>query len=414
MQPRDQGSAPQSAARATYAEAYRPSGVPVRRPLPPVQDPYTSLGIQIGSFLLRPSIEVTRGYDSDPARTAGGRGSYFTTIDSALQLRSQWTRHAFGVDLHGNFINYDALSSSNRPQAEARTFTRLDITRDTRVDLEGRFALSTDYPGSPNLPAGIAKLPIYTTYGSSAGLTQRFNRLELSVKGTIDRTEYQDSKLTDGTTSSNHDRDFNQYGGHFRASYELIPGVKPFAELGGDMRQHDVEFDRNGFQRSSGALTPKAGTTFELTRMLTGEISVGYLARHYRDPALADLRGVVADASLAWAASGLTTVKLTANSRAEEATVAGVSGALRRDVAVQVDHAFRRWLTGTLKLGYGFDEYVGNSREDSRTSLGAALTYKLNRELSLRGEYRRETLHSNAANVDYDANIFILGLKLQR
>ena len=123
---------------------------------------------------------------------------------------------------------------------------------------------------------------------------------------------------------------------------------------------------------------------------------------------------MVADASLIWAASGLTTAKLTANSRAEEATVAGVSGALRRDVGLQIDHAFRRWLIGTLKLGYGVDQYIGNGRDDTRTSLGAALTYKLNRDLALKGEYRRETLHSNVANVDYDANIVTIGLKLQR
>jgi hypothetical protein len=407
-------SASQIAARAPYAEAYRSPDAPMRRPPAPPQDPFEPLGLRIGSFLLRPSFEIARGFDSNPARVTGGHGSYYTRVEPALQLRSQWARHAYGADLRGNFTSYDTLSSSNRPQVDARTFTRFDVTRDTRVDLESRFILSTDYPGSPNLQADIAKLPIYYSYGSTAGLTQRFNRLELSVKGNADRTQYLNSKLIDGKTSSNRDREFDQYGGQLRASYELTPGVKPFVELGGDTRQHDLAFDRNGFQRDSRALIPKAGTTFELTRKLTGEVSAGYLTRQYLDPALPDLRGVVADASLIWTASGLTTAKLTANSRAEESTVAGVSGALRRDAALQIDHAFRRWLIGTLTLGYGVDQYIGNGREDSRTSLGTALTYKLNRDLWLKGEYRRETLHSNTPNVDYDANIFTIGLKLQR
>jgi hypothetical protein len=115
-----------------------------------------------------------------------------------------------------------------------------------------------------------------------------------------------------------------------------------------------------------------------------------------------------------WTATGLTTATLTASSRAEESTVAGVSGALRRDVNLQIDHAFRRWLIGTLRFGYGDDQYIGNGREDTRTSLGAAIAYKLTREVVLRGEYRHETLRSNAANADYDADVFMLGMKLQR
>ena len=56
-----------------------------------------------------------------------------------------------------------------------------------------------------------------------------------------------------------------------------------------------------------------------------------------------------------------------------------------------------RWLIWTVKAGYGFDDYVGASngsaeRKDTRTSLGTALTYKFNREFSLKGEYRYDQL----------------------
>ena len=199
-----------------------------------------------------------------------------------------------------------------------------------------------------------------------------------------------------------------------RASYEVYPGVKPFAELGADTRKHELQYDRDGYQRDSQAITPKVGGTFEITRKLTGEVAVGYLTRHYQDPRLRDLRGVIFDASLKWEATGLTTATLTASSRGEETVVPGWSGALRRDVGVQVDHLFRRWLIGTVKIGTGFDEYVGSERADTRTSLGAALTYKFNRDLSLKGEYRYDWLRSNVTGVDYNASVFLVGLKLQR
>jgi hypothetical protein len=406
--------APQAAGRASYAEAYRPPDMPSRRPAPPVRDDFEPLGVRVGDFLLRPAIEISRGFDSNPARVPAGASSAFTMVAPELQVRSQWLRHELGASLRGRYTDYDTLSSADQPFADGRVFGRIDVTRQTRIDIENKVLLSTDYPGSPNLPANLARLPVFVTYGGAAGLSHRFNRLELSGKVSVDATRYQDSELTDGTTSSNRDRDFNQYGGVLRAAYEVMHGVKPFVEIGANTRQHELQFDRNGFQRDSQALTPKAGTTFVLSGKLTGEMAVGYLTRRYRDAALPDLRGMVANGSLVWSASGLTTLTLSANSRAEESVVAGVSGALRRDAGVQIDHAFRRWLIGTLKFGYGLDQYVGNGRDDTRTSLAAAVTYKLNPEVWLKGEYRHETLRSNFPNVNYDANIALIGLRLQR
>ncbi len=54
------------------------------------------------------------------------------------------------------------------------------------------------------------------------------------------------------------------------------------------------------------------------------------------------------------------------------------------------------------------------TRADARGSLSAALTYKLNREVALKGEVRQDWMRSNAANVDYNATTYLFGLKLQR
>jgi hypothetical protein len=58
--------------------------------------------------------------------------------------------------------------------------------------------LTTQRPGSPELPAGAAGVtvtnqPIIFSSGATLGATQRFNRLELSLKGTFDRTVNQNA-----------------------------------------------------------------------------------------------------------------------------------------------------------------------------------------------------------------------------
>ena len=101
--------------------------------------------------------------------------------------------------------------------------------------------------------------------------------------------------------------------------------------------------------------------------------------RRYKDPQLQDIAGLTLDGSLTWLMSALTTVKLTAKTTVEETTVVGVSGMFSREVALQVDHAFRRWLIATLKFTAGVDQYVGSDRADDRFSASLGLTYKLNR-----------------------------------
>jgi hypothetical protein len=316
--------------------------------------------------------------------------------------------------LRGTYSAYGQTPSLDRPYFDGRINGRIDVLRTTRVDVEARTLLSTDNPGSPDIPADLARLPIYTSVGGSLGVTQQFNRLEVALKGSLDRVTYDKSEFADGSTASNADRNYNQYAIQLRAAYELTPGMKPFVEATFDQRIRDQEVDAFGLRRSSDGVTGRVGTTFEFSRKLTGEVSIGYLNRSYRDPTLPDLQGLIADASLIWTATALTTVKLTAKSTADESTLPGVAGVLRRDVGLQIDHAFRRWLIATARVGYGNDTYEGSTRNDDRYVAALAITYKLNRNMQLKGELRQEWLRSNIPGNDYTASIALVGLRLQR
>jgi hypothetical protein len=399
-------------------------------------DPYAALGMHAGAFTLYPAIELIGGYDSNPGHVTGGAGASLYTVSPELLAQSNWSRHELKADLRGSYTGYspDTSPTLSRPNFNGKVDGRVDVTKDTRIDLGSRLLVSTDNPGSPNLRPGLANLPIFATYGGGAGIGQKFSRFDLSIKGDAERTAYQNSTLTDGSTESNDDRNYNQYGGTLRGGYELTPGVKPFVEIGADTRVHDLNADIAGYQRNSKGLTGMVGSTFELTRLLTGEVALGYTKRNYEDPRLPPLSGLIGGASLVWTANSLTNVKLTAKSSVGESTIAGVSGVLYRDVGLQVDHSFRRWLIGTAKLGFGLDTYVGADvitgidpicdcvvtlpgggvdRQDKRFSAGLGLTYKLNRSVQIKGEFRQDWLRSNVTGSDYTASIFLLGLRFQ-
>jgi hypothetical protein len=405
-------------------------------------DPYAPLGLRLGSFLFYPSLELTGGYSSNPAGVPDGKGAALYSVEHDLQVRSDWSNHELTADLRGSYTGYspDTEPTLSRPHFDGKVASRIDVSKLTKLNFDTHVLVATDDPGSPNLQAGLAKLPVYATYGGNAGVSHRFNRFELAVKGGAERTVYQDSELTDGTTASNADRQYNQYGGTLRGSYELLPGVKPFVEVEADRRVHDTETDLSGFKRDSKGWSASAGSTFDISHVLTGEFSLGYATRAYEDERLDDIDGLIGSASLVWEADALNTVKLTASSSIGESTLPGVSGVFYRDAGVQYDHAFRRWLIGSVKLGIGYDTYKNGATEtsggttttvcscttvtstpttvvtdriDTRYSAGVGLTYKLNRSFQIKGEFRQDWLTSNVEGVDYTASTVLLGVRWQ-
>jgi len=388
---------------------------PRPRPVAPDDDPFGPTGIHAGTFFLRPALEVMAGYDTNPARSVTNpKGSSQLTVAPELVGHSDWERHQLDVAIRGSYSYYPEVRLADRPNLDARADGRIDASKDTRIDVQGRYVLATDYPGSPNIAADFAKLPIYTDVGATLGVGQHFNRLDVSLKGTVARIDWQDSLLTNGARQSNADRNYNQYAGILRGSYEVTPGVKPFAEVDVDTRIHDITPDRTGADRDSDGVTMKAGTAFEFTRKLTGEISVGYLNRYYQDPHLPNVHAPLIDASLIWAASALTTIKFASATTVSESVLTDVSGVLVHSNGLEVSHAFRRWLIATAKFGYEIDDYIGSLRQDHKYLAGLSLTYKLNRDFWLKGELREEWLSSNIPNSNYAATIALLGLRLQR
>src|SRR6267142_6630727 len=402
------------------------AGQPPRKRLRIDDDPFGAVGDYAGSFLIKSAVELGGGYDTNPARTFVPKGSPFYVVAPEFLAVSDWERHAVVADLRGSFTGYgnnfpppaDGTISSapvnlDRPDFIGHVDGRLDVSRDTHVLGQARLRLSTDNPGSPNIQAGLARYPVYTTLGSTIGVDQSFNRLQLSAGGTVDRTVYTDSKLTDGTSTSNDDRNFNQFGGVGRVSYDLLPGVKPFAEVEGDRRVHDVKLDRSGFQRDSSGGYLKAGSSFEFSRLLTGEISVGYAARDYVDPRLNRLEGLLVSSSLTWTATPLTTAKFYSDTTISETTLPGTSGVLTHPYTVEVDHDFRRWLTTIGKFTWGSLDYQGDNRRDKIYTLSGDVIYKLNRNIWLKGTLRRDWLDSDQPGNNYAATVVLLGVRLQ-
>ncbi len=417
-------SAKQTVAAAPAAISPRPATgpevtgaiTPIRYPRkrPPEEEPFAPAGINVGSFTLRSILDLSAGYDSNALRTPGGPGSKFYVVAPQFTARSNWARHELTADLRGSYTEFSDVPANNRPEAYGTLRGRIDVNALTRVEIEGRAALTTENPGSPDAVSGVVRPPNVYSFGTTLGIVQRFNRFEVGLRGLVDRYVYENAELTNGTFFDLSDRKYLAYGARLRGAYEWTPGIKPFVEVGIDTRRFDLGVDFTGIRRGSDGWLARAGVAFERRGFLTGEISAGYMQRLYRDPSLPEISGLLLDSSLVWTATPLTRVTLGATSTIEESFVAGASGMFRHEAKIVVEHAFRRWLTGAVNFSYGIEDYRGAGRDDHRLRSGASLTYYLNRYMALRGEYRYEQLFSDLPGQSVAANVGLIGLRLQR
>ena len=192
---------------------------PIRKPPPKRKahteppDEYAQLGIRAGAFDLYPAIELIGGYATNPGAAPDPKGAALYTVAPELRAQSNWSRHELKAELRGSYTGYspDESPTLSRPYFNGKVDGRIDVHDTTRINLGTRVLVSPDNPGRPNLQAGLSKLPVFVTYGGNAGVTQHFNRFEVTTKADVERTSYQDSQLTDGATASNKARNYNQY-----------------------------------------------------------------------------------------------------------------------------------------------------------------------------------------------------------
>jgi hypothetical protein len=391
------------------------------KPRPKGDDgPYAPIGIGIGNVRLRPSLETSAGYDSNPNRVAIPRhGSAELRADGALNVQSEWSNHELRGDLRLGYADFPQVPKANRPDGAGTLIGRIDVTRDTQIDLGARYTLATQRPGSPELPAGsggvtVTNQPLIFSSGATLGATQRFNRLEFSLKGTFDRTINQNATQSDGTIIDLAANNFNAYGVTGRAAYEISPKLKPFVETTVDTRRYDQLLDQNGFERTSNGVSARAGAVYQVTSLISGEASAGYGQRKYEDPRLSNLNGPLVDASLIYSPTPLTKVTLRGTTSFEETSVSNASGAVVRRLTLEVSHALLRNVTLTALGTFQDTQYRGVTLEEKYFNGTLRAEYNLTRTVAVRASYTFEKLKSTTVGSDYTANVFLLGLRFQR
>ncbi len=385
-------------------------------------DPFAPVGFDAGLLRLKPYAETDFGYNDNPMLASKGsgllRGSSVIHGEAGMSGQSDWSSNSFVGDLRLGYDDYLNYHTADAPVGSGKFTVRIDVTRDTKINIDGKFNLSTQNPSSPNLnnngsPTTLKSLPIIADSGLGLGATQDFNRLELTLRGGLERVYWQNAQFSDGSTQQLSLDSYDAYSLTSRAAYELTPGLKPFIEDTIDRRDHDSLVDESGYRRNSTGDALRAGSTLEMNGFLTGDVSAGYADRHYQDPRLRDLRGPTFDASLVWTATPLTKVTLRGSTTMDETTIAGSPGALTRQGGLEVSHALLRNLTLTANGSVSRSDYADVGLSQTLLQGGLQVSYNLTRTVVIKGSFTHQRMLSNTSGTDYTANVIMVGLRIQ-
>lgn len=389
-------------------------GTDLSRPIP--TDPaYAPLGYKIGTFTVLPTFTQSIGYDSNPDQTTRqlAKGSAALRTEGTVDFHSDWSSSSVDGSLRGAYLETPQNEAASRPAADGIVNLRVDASRDLHFDAQGRFVIDTQRTTTPNLQAATATgRPLFALYGGTIGATQTFNRLSLTVAGLVDRSEFEDVQLSNGTRIRQSDRNLNQFALRLRAAYEINPDFKPFVDVIGDARIYDERFDTSGVQRDSDGVGVLAGFQVGLARSLTGEIAAGIQHRTYVDPSLRDINAPLVNATIAWAATPLTTVRLNAATGVTETTIPGSSGVLTEVATLEVQHDLLRNLSFVFGGSILHNEYQNSTIRDDGFSATARFDYHFNRWLTLRGTYIYQQINSTAAGSSFRDNTVLVGIRV--
>ena len=421
-------------AGAAFAqEDERQRGRPIPRVAPTEFEPK---GFRSGQMMVFPRLGIAGSFNDNIFLTdTGEEEDFIAVISPALELRSDWEVHALELNVGADIGRNADFSSEDYEDARAGLDGRLDLSRTDYLFIGAGFRRGHEDRGDPDDIAAGREPGIFHVISANLGAYgEMTNRFHIRVEATFDDLNYDDvdTSLPPLFIANNDDRDRQVFEAKLRPGYNLDPGTQweVFVQGAISDRDYDSLTDLNqlppppvppppvplGLDRDSTGYEAVAGLALDLTKFgfTLAEVYAGYLARDYDDGRLETVDGPSFGATVAYAASPVTTLQASVSRFIQETTLAGTSGIMQTVVGGSLDHLFRRNLALNVRAVFTNNDYEGITRDDDIFGAGAGLTYFLTRNFNVEARYRFRSRDSDALpSADYSRNQVLIAVTAQ-
>ncbi len=375
------------AGTAAHAQT-APLPLPSERRLPE----YEPVGGRLGSFFLYPSVETRLEYDDNIlALPNDGAGDFELTVRGAARLVSDWQRHSVEIDgyvqqnFHRRFTTEDVMEGGGRVRA------RIDASRNTSARIVASLDALAEDRANITSQAAARNPTRFRRADAMVTVAHEMGRLQLVGDGMIQVLDFDDAIRADGSVLDQDFRDSVLMRASLTALLEFSPRVSGLLRGQVDRLQFTGEPEEpDPFDRDTSGFAIEAGARVELTNLLFGELRAGVLRREVDDPSAPGLTGVSFGANLTWAITPLTTLRFFADRQVEEGGSQLVSGNVRSQASVDVEHELLRNVVLDARAGFARIETIGQLQTDAEEyDLHVGATWKLDRNIRIFGRADR-------------------------
>ncbi|WP_170936951.1 MULTISPECIES: outer membrane beta-barrel protein [Rhodomicrobium] len=384
------------------------ANVPVRQRARPYLAP---AGLYYDNIFFYPRVTVGGAYDSnifaapnDPVSDMALVIAPELTVSSASEI----VRHTF--EAGARHFQYDRFDSQDRTEAHASLASARQIRNDLQLDTRFEAARRFELPGDGFSPGdSLGPIP-YEDLTAEAYVTKTFNRLGVTVGGSIRDLTYQNGETFSGATIEQSFRDGTIATASVRPFYDFSPGYRAFTRFQVNQRDYEGTGDLN---RDSEGYDARAGVEFLLTPMLFGSVDAGILEQSYTNPEIPETNGLAANGQLTWLMTPLMTV--TAFGSRSIAEMAAQNQDSRIDVTggLRLDYEIRRDLIATLRGSFTDEDFSGSDRRDDVLQLGAGIDYSLNRNLNFGLDYSYYDRDSTLSEFSFSRHVVMVNVTAQ-
>lgn len=363
---------------------------------------YDPVGIQAGALRIFPTLASTLGYDSNVYRQKSGVSDAFGQFRAAVQARTNMSRHAVVVDGYVDQRLYSRLTTDNALAYEAHALGRLDIASGDRVTAEVRHSKDVVDRGGAGETLRTREPIQFTTSVASIDGRKTFGRLLLGLGGTVTYSNYQDSETPDGAPLDQQYRDLTLYEIRSDAGYALAAGPELFVAVSGQARRFRVSAPP--IIRDSDSIEVLAGVRSDITPLLRGQFSLGYLGTNFKDPMIASRGGLAVNISLDYLVSPLTTLHAVVLRNLRNVSSSSAPAALVTEGSVGFDHELLRNVILSGSAGYQKADYIALEGGVQRVTADGSAQWLINRRMQVNFGlgYQRRTGSGRAVNQGFD------------